>query len=61
MIVYCLQYNCVDDKHELISLYEMFMALLRKEKLTNLVAELLLLLTSSNEVSFDSIYLALIG
>jgi len=51
VIVYCLQYNCVDDKHELISLYEMFMALLRKEKLTNLVAELLLLLTSSNEVT----------
>ena len=45
----CLQYDCVEDKQELEGLYEVFIALLARDKLTSAVAELLQLLTVSSE------------
>ena len=47
----CLQYDCVEDKRNLLPLYEVFLSLLGRDKLTAEVAEVLRLLTSSAEVT----------
>ena len=46
LVSLCLQYECVEDKQELTGLYELYLSLITKDKLTNHVAELLQLLTS---------------
>jgi len=46
-----LQYDCVEDKHELASLYEMFLGLIAREKLAEPCAEILQYLTTSAEVT----------
>ena len=57
----CLQYECVEDKQELTGLYELYLSLITKDKLTNHVAELLQLLTSryllSSPVNFNFLQL----
>lgn len=47
----CLQYECVQDKQELVGLYELFMSQLGKDKRTGYIAELLQLLTTRSEVT----------
>jgi len=51
LVTLCLQYDCVTDKQELASLYELFLSLLARDKLTNTVAELLQLLTTKKDVT----------
>jgi len=51
VITLCLQYDCVTDKKALDCLYELFIALLARDKLTNTVAELLMFLTTKKEVT----------
>jgi len=46
-----LQYDCVEDKHELASLYEMFLGLIARDKLAEPCAEILQYLTTSAEVT----------
>ena len=46
-----LQYDCVEDKHELASLYEMFLGLIARERLAEPCAEILQYLTTSAEVT----------
>jgi len=51
VLALCLQYDCVTDKQDLVSMYELFLSLLSRDKLTNTVAELLQLLTSKKDVT----------
>jgi len=51
VISLCLQYDCVTEKKELDCLYELFISLLARDKLTNPVAELLMHLTTKKEVT----------
>jgi len=51
LLTLCLQYDCVTDKQELSCLYELFLSLLSRDKLTNNVAELLQLLTTKSVVT----------
>ena len=47
----CLQYDCVTDKQEVVSLYELFLSLLARDNLTNTVAEMLQLLTTKKDMT----------
>jgi len=51
VITLCLQYDCITEKKDLDCLYELFIALLARDKLTNTVAELLMFLTTKKEVT----------
>ena len=51
VITLCLQYDSVQEKQELASIYEVFLSFLPQDKLTCVVAELLQLLTSKAEVT----------
>ena len=46
-----LQYDCVEDKHELACLYELFLGLISKDKMAEPCAEILQHLTTSAEVT----------
>ena len=47
----CLHYDCCTDLRPLASLYELFFGLLSKDKLTGVVAELLAVITTRDEVT----------
>eukprot|EP00092_Neocalanus_flemingeri_P014926 GFUD01016120.1.p1 GENE.GFUD01016120.1~~GFUD01016120.1.p1 ORF type:complete len:933 (+),score=344.21 GFUD01016120.1:134-2932(+) len=51
LVTLCLQYDCVTDKQELESIYELYLSHLARDKLTNSVAELLQLLTNKKDVT----------
>ena len=51
VISLCLQYNSVRDKQELVNIYELFLSLLSRDKLTTSVADLLQMLTGRSEVT----------
>jgi len=46
-----LQYDCVEDKHELACLYELFLGLISRDKMAEPCAEILQNLTTSTEVT----------
>lgn len=51
VISFSLQYDAVSDKEEITNIYDMFLDILGREKLSKVVAELLNLLTTKQEVT----------